>query len=602
MPPPLSLTKYQGDGQTAAPGSAVAVPPAVRVIDAFGSIRAGIVVTFAATGGGGSITGASAVSDVEGIARVGAWVLGTQTGTNVLSATLANGGSVSFSATAAQVSPDITISIVDPIDGPVGDTVYSRVRVTSRLQIANVKVALAGRAATLTATSPGTWTGMVSLVGIPRDTMTFVATATDVNGTAAQAITTLIHDRRPRIIITKPWDNGVARPTVEVDAACDDDDANGCAISARLSDGTPLAGQTASPLRTSISLAGYDGQEVTLAIAATDSKGQVTTVTRELWVESSPHLQLIGSADGLLADASDTRLLWFSPSRTTVGITPLSGGPSDTIVAGLPGSATYGYLTPTGAVFDAGLNGVAPYSRLYIWRNENLATKDGGTALDASGDYVVYLAGSLYRTDVTTGTDLLVASSANEPSVSENGDVAYWSTSFNIFRYRGTTSTPITSDDGATRWNLFPRTDGINIVFIRHPPCCTTQTSQAEVWMFDGTSLSMLAPARNRDLGRGDYALNAGWTAFSKADESFRDQVWTRSPTGVLTAVTAFGSNSWIRALGNDGSVIIDNGKDRYLAGPAGSPTRIGSSLGNVVWRNGRFLILIGNSAFTITP
>ena len=98
--PPSSLTKSSGDNQTAVAGSAVPIPPSVLVKDANGNAAPGVSVTFAVTSGGGSVTGATAVTNASGIATVGSWTLGTGAGANVLGATSGSLTAVSFAATA----------------------------------------------------------------------------------------------------------------------------------------------------------------------------------------------------------------------------------------------------------------------------------------------------------------------------------------------------------------------------------------------------------------------------------------------------------------------------------------------------------------------
>jgi alpha-tubulin suppressor-like RCC1 family protein len=83
-----ALTLAAGAGQSADVGMPVAVPPAVKVADASGNPVAGVAVTFAVTGGGGSITGPNAVTDAQGLAAVGSWRLGPTAGTNTLTATV----------------------------------------------------------------------------------------------------------------------------------------------------------------------------------------------------------------------------------------------------------------------------------------------------------------------------------------------------------------------------------------------------------------------------------------------------------------------------------------------------------------------------------
>lgn len=78
-----------GGSQAAMAGTAVPTAPSVRVRDLEGRPLAGVPVTFAATTGGGVVTGATTVTDADGVARVGSWVLGSPAALNTLVATAA---------------------------------------------------------------------------------------------------------------------------------------------------------------------------------------------------------------------------------------------------------------------------------------------------------------------------------------------------------------------------------------------------------------------------------------------------------------------------------------------------------------------------------
>jgi len=95
-----SLAKNAGDNQAVVAGNAVPTPPSVIVKDANGNLKPGITVTFAVVSGGGSVTGATAVTNAAGVATVGSWTLGNSLGTNSLSATVAGLPSVTFVAEA----------------------------------------------------------------------------------------------------------------------------------------------------------------------------------------------------------------------------------------------------------------------------------------------------------------------------------------------------------------------------------------------------------------------------------------------------------------------------------------------------------------------
>lgn len=99
-----TVASFAGDGQTGLIGFAVNVPPAVRVRSSTGTPLAGRTVVFTVTAGGGTLTGATAVSDGNGVARVGSWSL--TSGANALTAMvqdtgLITGNPVTFSATGA---------------------------------------------------------------------------------------------------------------------------------------------------------------------------------------------------------------------------------------------------------------------------------------------------------------------------------------------------------------------------------------------------------------------------------------------------------------------------------------------------------------------
>ncbi|HEU4641456.1 MAG TPA: filamin/ABP280 repeat domain-containing protein [Gemmatimonadaceae bacterium] len=97
-----SMTMSTGDGQTAPAGTAVSIAPAVRLLDASGVPLTGVTVTFAVRSGGGSITGATPVTDANGIATVGSWTLGPAAGANTLAASApgVSGSPLTFTATA----------------------------------------------------------------------------------------------------------------------------------------------------------------------------------------------------------------------------------------------------------------------------------------------------------------------------------------------------------------------------------------------------------------------------------------------------------------------------------------------------------------------
>ena len=105
---PAATSKTAGDTQTVTVNTAVPVRPTLRVTDQFGNPVESVTVTFAVASGGGGLTGGTKKTDGAGLAAVGSWTLGTVSGSNTLSATVASLAAATFGATG---TPDVADSI-----------------------------------------------------------------------------------------------------------------------------------------------------------------------------------------------------------------------------------------------------------------------------------------------------------------------------------------------------------------------------------------------------------------------------------------------------------------------------------------------------------
>ncbi len=103
---PASVTANVTVPASAVIGSPVNPAPAVLVKNAGGEPLPNVRVTFSVTAGGGSVTGASQLTDGSGVATVDAWTLGDTPGVQTLTAT-AGGQSVTFTL---QATNDCTIT------------------------------------------------------------------------------------------------------------------------------------------------------------------------------------------------------------------------------------------------------------------------------------------------------------------------------------------------------------------------------------------------------------------------------------------------------------------------------------------------------------
>ncbi|HWK89998.1 MAG TPA: Ig-like domain-containing protein, partial [Longimicrobium sp.] len=115
-----TMTRFAGDGQTAAVGSPITV--SVRLTDSAGQGVGGIPVTWQVMSGGGSVAATSASGGLDGVASV-QWTLGMTPGVQVLNATA---GTLNLAFT-ANAQPSATRTLVTQVPGTVLDVDGTRV-------------------------------------------------------------------------------------------------------------------------------------------------------------------------------------------------------------------------------------------------------------------------------------------------------------------------------------------------------------------------------------------------------------------------------------------------------------------------------------------
>ena len=152
--------------------SPVTPRPSVRVRTPGGSPLAGVIVTFAVTAGGGSVSDATATTDEQGIATVESWTLGAAPGPNQLSASTGpgySGSPVIFGALGlAQLPDQIAISAGNGQTAAVGTPVAIRpaVRITaSGTAVPGYPVTFVASNGTVTGATQTTGTDGVATVG-----------------------------------------------------------------------------------------------------------------------------------------------------------------------------------------------------------------------------------------------------------------------------------------------------------------------------------------------------------------------------------------------------------------------------------------------------
>jgi hypothetical protein len=486
-------------------------------------------------------------------------------------------------------SSTINISIVRPKpNAMVGDQLSVVATTTSLYELVSLAAEVNGRTSNLSYVPeaycdkfdchPG-WSGNLTLAGLARGAHTLTVTATNVFSDAAVIQVPFVYDRPPELTVLAPLDATVARPQIHVAATCDDDDAAGCeqiAVAIRSGDCYSLNSILASgqsSINTTIPLATYDGRELDLCIRATDSAGNRTIASRRIYVEASSALTEVISLNGPILDVQPDRVLYLDTTdiTPTLKIRQLDTG-QDIEVATMPVNSNLrrAYLTPVGAL--------VPYSFLPV-----------------KGNYTIGENGrELIRRDLVLGTNTVIISDSirtwNGFDVAANGDVIYTSGT-EIFRYHDGTTTRFSDNQ---HYKSAPRTDGINIVYRKSATCSCGPYSTV---LFTETAEIILAPAPG-----GDYQLNNGWIAFTKAGADGSLQVWTRSPAGDLRQVSFFGTSSFINALGPNGDVTFINRNRLYLSRSGAPAVEISSNLGRSFWQDGQWFVIIGRSLFKVEP
>ncbi|MEO8294602.1 MAG: Ig-like domain repeat protein [Gemmatimonadota bacterium] len=130
--PATQIQMVTGNNQSAPIGTSLGTRPTVIVRDALNNPVSGVTVSFAVTGGGGSVSPGSVATNANGLADVG-WTLGPSSGTNTLTAssTGLSGSPVLFSASAMLGATATAITGQTPNPSAAGQNVSVSYAVTA---------------------------------------------------------------------------------------------------------------------------------------------------------------------------------------------------------------------------------------------------------------------------------------------------------------------------------------------------------------------------------------------------------------------------------------------------------------------------------------
>jgi hypothetical protein len=503
--------------------------------------------------------------------------------------------------------PTITINIVVPAEGGVGGyELPVLVTISSPFEVTSVKASTEDRELALTFTTRG-WTGNIPLAGVGYGEKMLTVTATDAFGNTAQAQRKYIHDVPPSLTVNAPLDETVAHSTVFIDVTCTDDGPAGCA-SLTASDDRQTIAVGRDSIKGFFPLTAPDGSDLRITFTALDSKGQQARLSRVVYTVTNQNLTEVETVGGHILDTQPDRILFLEDK--VLKIRDRASG-SDTVVTSDPAKlALFGFLTPKGAIF-AGTSESILINRVYDWRDGNLLDLgpiNSDTSLVVKDKYAIWNlapplgASALFLRDLVAGTNIQVSDRAGniDNDVSSNGDVVYWtneaSTNYNVYRYRAGGGGKLTND--ISLWNTYPRTDGINVVYRKHTPCCANQTYA--IMLYSATGEVTLAPPRVQEPRPGvDYQVDGGWVAFTRMSTGPL-QVWTRSPAGEETQLTFYSTGSAVEALSPLGGVVFRH-EDRFYLKELDMPAvEIGATRGRYFWQGGQWFRAIGRSLFRV--
>src|SRR5262249_10261424 len=106
--PPSSLIAASGDQQIGTVGTQLTQDLVVKATDAVGNPKAGVVISFAVTSGGGTLNAVSGITDATGLASVH-WTLGNLAGPQTAIASVTGLAPVTFTATARAGAADALV-------------------------------------------------------------------------------------------------------------------------------------------------------------------------------------------------------------------------------------------------------------------------------------------------------------------------------------------------------------------------------------------------------------------------------------------------------------------------------------------------------------
>jgi hypothetical protein len=546
---------------------------------------------------------------------------------------------LAFEVAASDAAAAITISVDSPSESAgvpvVGTSMTVSVSVSSTYAVQSVS-AQAGSISGALSPPSGTqgWTTTFATAGLPYGAQTLTVTATDIFNNTGSASVPFFHDNPPVIQLVTPLE-AIARPTLDIAATCSTDDPGGCTGFQASHFGTVLASGQGS-IQQTVDFSAYLGQVVVVTFSASDSNGQSSSVSTEVFVDTSARLVPVDSVNGYILDFDATRILYCGATNAVIRDRQTQAetviGPCSFVVPyqSVTGPPT-GQFTSVGAVWfgSTPAAGTCPMEVGfgYFWTGPGQQPSSLGSGCEDATVGIYAIAGD-YATrngdgigveliDLATGQSSVhdfpvltsdaggIRSSLQLPAIpTTSGDI--WGivpgvdlVSLGIYRDHQGVVTQLATTPGMPGYQLLPVTDGNDLVF--------------NVYGSDGNAdyrIALYANGAVQHLGQPGgfwftppkaYQVNNGWVAYTAAVNGV-GQVFTQSPSGVATMQSVYNSDSVVDALAPTGEVMFINGGNRYRRQGSALPEQITSStLGVAVPGCDGWYVKMGGTLFQVS-
>lgn len=491
-------------------------------------------------------------------------------------------------------------------------TISISVQVYAPAQPTAVTASAGGRQINLTG-SGASFSGKLSLAGLPGDTFMLVVEAKDTQNNVGDTAFTFIYrplnDPAVPLTINPLADSSAVKSSLPLQARSPGNNISVYYVVSPFADRLLLSGKDSIP---AVDLSAYNGQRIQLKVIATDSIGRTGRTQLTAFIDNSPYLTEFLTVNGRMLDFRYNKALVAARGTSYPVLVDVATGQESAPLANVPliGVESSGYVTPVGAMFRN-------QSGFYEWQNGQLIPYGFTRTYAVSGNYAAWQGPSfsLIRKQLQTGiSDTIRTGAVTYANVAANGMAVYSATSTQYDRFVGRYDSGRLSSitDGVPdQFYDYPLTDGYNAMYLAWTSDLTdiyfyNGKTQTAVWLGSVGGYTVDAKPYL------DYQLNNKYAAFVRDG-----QITVRDTLGSMRQVTNFNycpdcTNRGVIDLLNDKGELMVSSADsgRYFINAAGQSKRINTIpvrrdpnadlLSRSFYEGGNWYVLIGRTLFKV--